>query len=119
MTESMDALDKMVLGEATGQMVNGGLEETVTVKLEESVDSKTEEVDSEGGDEISHDHSAANASTATNQELDEVGCLAYFHVVHRRHIGDLDGSICCYLTFLGTTASSGISEPQGLGSMVF
>ena len=101
MTESMDVLDKMVLGESMDQVVNGGLEETVTVKLEESVVPETEEVDLEGGGEISHDHSVANASTATNQEYDEVSCLQYSHVIHRRCVGDLDGSTRCCLTVSG------------------
>ena len=69
MSESMDALDKMVLGEAIGEMVTAGPEEAVAAKVEK--------VDVEGAHEGTHEVDetllVANASAATEKmELDEV-----------------------------------------------
>ena len=98
MSEPMDVLDKMVLGEATDEMLDDAHNEDKTTKVEESVALKTEDIFDEVANEANHlitDTTAANEQV----ELDEVSLMLYLHRVHCRCFGDLGGSEYHHLIF--------------------
>ncbi len=71
MSESMDALDKMVLGEPTDETVSDGFEQDAAAEVGESTTLKAEEVQVDGANETTI--LVANPLVATDQmELDEV-----------------------------------------------
>jgi hypothetical protein len=78
MSKSMDAPNKMLLGEAPNETGNGGLEQDTAANVAESAIRKTEEVHVDGANETDHTLLVATATAATDQmEVDDVSSKLY------------------------------------------
>lgn len=80
MSKSMDALDKMLLGEAPNETGNGGLEQDTAADVAESVTRKAGKVNADGADESDHTLLVTTANGATDQmEVDDVSPKLHSH----------------------------------------
>ena len=111
MSESMSALDKELLGETT-PVVKGCPEETL--KAEENVTRKSED-QVDDTDDNKHSVFGPDTSTLTTtdmMELDEVCCISFSHITHRRPAGDLEGSHDVTSLLPGITGSHSLAKLQ-------